>query len=37
MVTVWEPDAAYESGDLDAPGARNRLHMLEGTWRYERD
>ena len=38
LVTVWEPDAAYESGDLDAPGARNRLHMPERpTWSYERD
>lgn len=35
IVTVWEPDAAYESGDLDAPGPRNRLVMLEAGWRYE--
>jgi 8-oxo-dGTP pyrophosphatase MutT (NUDIX family) len=38
LVTVWEPDAGYESGDLDAPGARNRLHMPDGrAWRYERE
>jgi 8-oxo-dGTP pyrophosphatase MutT (NUDIX family) len=35
IVTVWDPDAAYESGDLDAPGPRNRLVMLEAGWRYE--
>lgn len=37
LITVWEPDAGYESGDLDAPGARNRLHMPDGrAWTYER-
>jgi len=37
LVTVWAPDAGYESGDLDAPGPRNRLHMPEGrAWTYER-
>jgi 8-oxo-dGTP pyrophosphatase MutT (NUDIX family) len=37
LITVWEPDAGYDSGDLDAPGPRNRLHMPNGTaWTYER-
>lgn len=37
LITVWAPDAGYDSGDLDAPGARNRLHMPDGTaWTYER-
>jgi 8-oxo-dGTP pyrophosphatase MutT (NUDIX family) len=37
LVTVWEPDAGYDSGDLDAAGPRNRLHMPDGeAWRYER-
>lgn len=37
LITVWEPDAGYESGDLDAPGPRNRLHMPNATaWTYER-
>lgn len=33
--TVWAPDAAHESGDLDTPGPRNRLVMAEDGWRYE--
>lgn len=37
IVTVWEPDAAYETGDLDTPGPRNRLRMLEDGWVYETD
>lgn len=37
LVTVWAPDAGYDSGDLDVPGPRNRLHMPEGrAWTYER-
>lgn len=36
MVTLWEPDAAYRSGDLSAPGARHRLFMDPAGWRYER-
>ena len=36
MVTVWEPDAGYLSGDLAAPGARHRLFMDPTGWRYER-
>jgi 8-oxo-dGTP pyrophosphatase MutT (NUDIX family) len=36
-VAVWSPDAAHESGDLDAPGPRHRLWMLPTVWRYERD
>jgi len=35
-VTLWEPDAAYDSGDLTAPGARHRLTMDPAGWRYER-
>jgi 8-oxo-dGTP pyrophosphatase MutT (NUDIX family) len=33
---VWAPDAAFESGDLGAPGPRNRLLVEEAVWRYER-
>jgi 8-oxo-dGTP pyrophosphatase MutT (NUDIX family) len=36
VVTMWEPDAGYVSGDLDAPGARHRLFMDPTGWRYER-
>lgn len=35
IVTLWEPDAGYPSGELDTPGPRNRLHMVDGPWRYE--
>lgn len=36
MVTMWEPDVAYATGDLSAPGPRHRLYMDPGGWRYER-
>jgi 8-oxo-dGTP pyrophosphatase MutT (NUDIX family) len=32
MVGVWEQDAAYEAGDLDAPGARYRLLIGPDGW-----
>lgn len=35
-VTLYAGDDAYESGDLDLPGARHRLWMRESGWRYER-
>jgi 8-oxo-dGTP pyrophosphatase MutT (NUDIX family) len=36
MAAVWAGDAAYESGDLAAPGPRNRLTMDPAGWCYER-
>jgi 8-oxo-dGTP pyrophosphatase MutT (NUDIX family) len=38
VVTLWHPDAAYATDplDLDAPGPRNRLHMLADGWVLER-
>ena len=36
LVAVWAPDAAYESGDLAAPGPRHRLVMDDAGWRYQR-
>ena len=36
LVSLWEPDAAYETGDLAAPGSRHRLVMDPAGWRYER-
>jgi 8-oxo-dGTP pyrophosphatase MutT (NUDIX family) len=36
LVTLWEPDAAYESGDLAAAGPRHRLLMDPAGWTYER-
>ena len=35
-VALWEGDAGYDTADPDAPGARHRLWMLEGAWRYDR-
>lgn len=36
LCAVWEPDAGYESGDLDRPGPRHRLVMADSGWTYER-
>jgi 8-oxo-dGTP pyrophosphatase MutT (NUDIX family) len=35
-LTLWQGDAAYESGDAHAHGPRHRLWMLPTGWRYER-
>ena len=32
---LYEGDAGYEDKDVDRPGARHRLWMLESGWRYE--
>jgi len=32
---LYPGDAAYESGELDAPGARHRLWAAADPWRYE--
>lgn len=37
MAAVWEGDAGYETGDLEAEGPRHRLWMREGGWTLERD
>ncbi|MCG8588317.1 MAG: NUDIX domain-containing protein [Proteobacteria bacterium] len=34
--SLYAGDAAYESGDLERAGARHRLWILAGGWRYER-
>jgi 8-oxo-dGTP pyrophosphatase MutT (NUDIX family) len=36
LVSVWAPDAGYDSGDLTAAGPRHRLYMDPDGWRYER-
>lgn len=36
IVAMYRGDAGYESGDADAAGARHRLVMASGPWRYER-
>lgn len=35
VVVMWHGDAAYETGDLDAPGGRHRLTMIPGAWSFE--
>jgi 8-oxo-dGTP pyrophosphatase MutT (NUDIX family) len=37
LAAVWHGDAAYKTGDLDAPGPRHRLWMRDGAWHLERD
>lgn len=32
--SVYQPDPAYESGDLSAAGSRHRMQMLEKGYRY---
>jgi len=34
--TLYADDAGYEDGNVDRPGPRHRLVMLESGWRYER-
>lgn len=34
-VLTWAGDSAYETGDLEQPGPRNRLIMERDGWRYE--
>lgn len=40
LIYLYAEDAGYETGDLDAPGARHRLYVPKGkggqSWRYER-
>ena len=33
---VWAGDAGYDDLDLGRPGPRNRLHVLDSGWYYER-
>lgn len=35
MVTMWEGDAGYETGDASVPGPRHRLVMAGPVWRFE--
>jgi 8-oxo-dGTP pyrophosphatase MutT (NUDIX family) len=36
LAAVWAGDAAYGTGDLDAPGPRHRLWMTGDQWRLEK-
>jgi 8-oxo-dGTP pyrophosphatase MutT (NUDIX family) len=37
LCSVYQGDAAYDGGDLDAVGPRHRLVMIGNDWRYERN
>jgi 8-oxo-dGTP pyrophosphatase MutT (NUDIX family) len=34
--TLYDGDVAYDSGDVEEPGPRHRLWIVESGWRYER-
>lgn len=36
MAALYHGDAGYDDGDVDRPGGRHRLLLLDGGWRYER-
>jgi 8-oxo-dGTP pyrophosphatase MutT (NUDIX family) len=36
LLSLYQGDAAYDGGSVDAPGPRHRLHMRTSGWRYER-
>jgi len=36
VCVMWHGDAGYETGDATIAGARHRLWMVDGPWRYER-
>lgn len=37
LVSLYHGDVAYEGGELEQPGPRHRLLMLNRGWQYERD
>jgi 8-oxo-dGTP pyrophosphatase MutT (NUDIX family) len=37
MTFLWHPDVAYEGGELDQPGPRHRIHVVDQEWTLERD
>jgi 8-oxo-dGTP pyrophosphatase MutT (NUDIX family) len=36
-VALYAGDAGYDAGDLESPGPRHRLWMIDGGWRYQRE
>jgi len=34
LIALWEGDAGYASSDASAPGARHRLEMVKGDYKY---
>lgn len=37
FVTLWRPDVAYDTLDLEAAGQRHRLYCYSDNWEYQRD
>ena len=37
MTFLWHPDVAYEGGDLDQPGIRHRIDVVDRVWTLTRD
>jgi 8-oxo-dGTP pyrophosphatase MutT (NUDIX family) len=37
MTFLWHPDAAYDGGELDRPGPRHRIAVVDRVWTLERD
>lgn len=35
LIAMWEGDAGYESGEADEPGARHRLTMCSGGFKFD--
>jgi hypothetical protein len=37
MTFLWAPDVAYDGGDLDRPGPRHRIEVVDRIWTLMRD
>jgi 8-oxo-dGTP pyrophosphatase MutT (NUDIX family) len=37
MTFLWHPDVAYEGGELDQPGPRHRIDVVDRVWHLQRD
>jgi 8-oxo-dGTP pyrophosphatase MutT (NUDIX family) len=37
MTFLWSPDVAYDGGDLDQPGPRHRIAVVDRVWTLQRD
>jgi 8-oxo-dGTP pyrophosphatase MutT (NUDIX family) len=37
MTFLWSPDVAYDGGDLDQPGPRHRIDVVDRVWTLQRD
>ncbi len=37
FTTLWHPDCAYNTGDLETPGPRRRLVTHPDKWHYQKD